>query len=131
MKKSRGKAPLRAARATAADKTIEQSFETARETYGALGVDVDSALDSLEGKLFGIGSESYVAGSHEFYLAYAVANSELLCLDRGHFHPTEETKTLPWGAVWDYYCLSRNAPVGQSWLGVVKDYERSVLSKRS
>ena len=198
-------------------------------------------LDSLEGKLFGIGSESYVAGSHEFYLAYAVANSKLLCLDTGHFHPTEtvadkissvltfldeillhvsrgvrwdsdhvvtltddlqsiarelvysgylsrvhvgldyfdasinrvaawvigmrnmlkalliallepaaalrraenagdftsrlalmeEAKALPWGAVWDYYCLSRNAPVGQSWLGVVKDYERSVLSKRS
>jgi L-rhamnose isomerase len=43
----------------------------------------------------------------------------------------EEAKALPWGAVWDYYCLSRNAPAGQSWLGVVKDYERSVLSKRS
>jgi len=39
--------------------------------------------------LFGLGSESYVVGSHEFYLGYAVANDVLLCLDSGHFHPTE------------------------------------------
>lgn len=45
--------------------------------------------DSVESKLFGIGSESYVVGSHEFYLSYAVANDKLLCLDTGHFHPTE------------------------------------------
>ena len=46
-------------------------------------------LDAIECKLFGIGSETYVAGSHEFYLGYAVANHKLLCLDAGHFHPTE------------------------------------------
>jgi len=46
-------------------------------------------LDAVEGKLFGIGSESYVVGSHEFYLGYAVANKVLLTLDAGHFHPTE------------------------------------------
>ncbi len=46
-------------------------------------------LDSIESKLFGIGSESYVVGSHEFYLGYAIANKKLLCLDTGHFHPTE------------------------------------------
>jgi len=45
--------------------------------------------DSVESKLFGIGSESYVVGSHEFYLGYAVKNGKLLCLDAGHFHPTE------------------------------------------
>jgi L-rhamnose isomerase len=45
--------------------------------------------DSVEGKLFGIGSESYVVGSHEFYLGYAVSRRVLLCLDTGHFHPTE------------------------------------------
>ena len=44
-------------------------------------------LDAVEGKLFGLGSESYVVGSHEFYLGYAVANKTLLCLDMGHFHP--------------------------------------------
>ncbi len=46
-------------------------------------------LDAVEGKLFGIGAESYTVGSHEFYLAYAVANKTLVCLDSGHYHPTE------------------------------------------
>ena len=46
-------------------------------------------LDAIESKLFGIGSESYVVGSHEFYLGYAVKNQKLICLDAGHFHPTE------------------------------------------
>ncbi len=46
-------------------------------------------LDAVEPKLFGIGSESYVVGSHEFYLGYAVRKKKLLCLDAGHFHPTE------------------------------------------
>jgi L-rhamnose isomerase len=45
--------------------------------------------DAVEAKLFGIGSESYVVGSHEFYLGYAVKNRKVLCLDAGHFHPTE------------------------------------------
>jgi len=45
--------------------------------------------DSLESKLFGIGSESYVVGSHEFYLGYALAKRKIICLDLGHFHPTE------------------------------------------
>ena len=46
-------------------------------------------LDAVESKLFGIGSESYVVGSHEFYLGYAIERGVLLCLDAGHFHPTE------------------------------------------
>jgi L-rhamnose isomerase len=46
-------------------------------------------LDAVESKLFGIGSESYVVGSHEFYLGYATSRQKLLCLDAGHFHPTE------------------------------------------
>jgi L-rhamnose isomerase len=197
-------------------------------------------LDAVEGKLFGLGSESYVVGSHEFYLGYAVANKTLLCLDMGHFHPTEtvsdkisavmtfvdeillhvsrgvrwdsdhvvilsdelealaqelvrgdyldrthigldffdasinriaawvigtrcmlkalllalleptaklrqmeaagdltsrlamieELKTLPFGAVWDYYCAKSNVPAGDAWLSEVKAYEKNVLSKR-
>ena len=197
-------------------------------------------LDSVESKLFGIGSESYVAGSHEFYLGYAVRNNILLCLDTGHFHPTEvvsdkisavltwldeillhvsrgvrwdsdhvvilsdeltaiaqeivrgeylrrihigldffdasinrvaawvigtrcmikallgamlepigklraheadgdftarlalleELKTMPLGAVWDYYCLKRNVPAGMAWLDQVRTYEQDVQSKR-
>ncbi|MGA2749917.1 MAG: L-rhamnose isomerase [Verrucomicrobiota bacterium] len=197
-------------------------------------------LDAVEPKLFGIGSESYVVGSYEFYLGYATRKKKLLCLDSGHFHPTEsiadkisavlmsveeillhvsrgvrwdsdhvvilsdeleamaqelvrggflgrthigldyfdasinrvaawtigarcmmkalllallepiaalrkyeaegdftsrlalleEAKTLPYGAVWDYYCESQNAPVGGAWLAEVKRYEKEVLSKR-
>ena len=197
-------------------------------------------LDAVESKLFGIGSESYVVGSYEFYLGYAVRNGVLLCLDSGHFHPTEvvsdkissvltwldeillhvsrgvrwdsdhvvvlsdelraiaqetvrggyldrvhvgldyfdasinrvaawvigtrcmikallaallepiemlqaleaggdftgrlamleECKTLPAGAVWDYYCLTKDVPVGPAWLDEVRAYERGVLAVR-
>ncbi len=45
--------------------------------------------EAVESKLFGIGSESYVVGSHEFYLGYALSRGKMLCLDAGHFHPTE------------------------------------------
>ncbi len=197
-------------------------------------------LDAVECKLFGIGSESYVVGSHEFYMGYAIKNQKLLCLDAGHFHPTEgiadklssvlmyvpeillhvsrgvrwdsdhvvilddalqsiaaelvrnkllarthigldffdasinriaawtigtrntlkallmallepdalreaeksgdfttrlalmeEAKCLPWGAVWDAYCESRNVPAGGAWLTEVKGYENRVLAKRN
>ena len=197
-------------------------------------------LDAVEGKLFGLGLESYTAGSHEFYLGYAVTRKILLCYDTGHFHPTEvvsdklsaaltfldqmllhisrgvrwdsdhvvilsdelqaiaqelvrgkyldrvhisldffdasmnrvaawvigtrsmlkalllallepfeslralendgdytarlamleELKTLPFGAVWDYYCFKQHVPVGAQWLDEVKQYERAVLATR-
>ena len=190
--------------------------------------------------MFGIGSESFVVGSHEFYLGYAVSRKKLLTLDAGHYHPTEgiadkissvlqfmplillhvsrgvrwdsdhvvtlnddllaiareiavngfekrvhigldyfdasinrvaawtigtrnmiralliallesplirtaeaggdfttrlalqeEAKTLPFGAVWDYYCETQSVPVGDAWLTGVKSYEKTVLSKRN
>lgn len=204
-------------------------------------IDRSYLLDSVESKLFGVGSESYVVGSHEFYMGYAIKNNILLCLDTGHFHPTEvvsdkissvlsfldeillhvsrgvrwdsdhvvilsdelraiaeeiirgnylqrvhigldffdasinrlaawvigtrcmlkallialleptdklrqmesarnytsrlamleELKTLPFGSVWDYYCLKADVPVGPAWLQTVKDYEAKVLSQRT
>jgi L-rhamnose isomerase len=197
-------------------------------------------LDAIEGKLFGIGCESYTVGMHEFYLGYAVKNQKLVCLDAGHYHPTEnmsdkissvlcfvpeillhvsrgvrwdsdhvvilddalqaiaqelvrgdylgrthigldyfdasinrvaawtigarnmlrslciamldpidkfkkleltgdytsrlalmeESKSLPFSAVWDYHCLKMGAPIGEEWLAQVKQYEKDVLSKR-
>jgi L-rhamnose isomerase len=197
-------------------------------------------LDAVESKLFGIGSESYVVGSHEYYLGYAITRKKLLTLDTGHFHPTEtivdkisavftaldeillhvsrgvrwdsdhvvivddsllaiaqellrgdflqrthigldyfdasinrvaawvigmravlkalviallepietlreleqcgdftarlalleELKSLPCSAVWDYYCLKHDVPVGPAWIGEVKRYEKEVLSGR-
>jgi L-rhamnose isomerase len=203
-------------------------------------VDPKLNLDSVEGKLFGIGCESYTVGSHEYYLGYAVSRQKLFTLDTGHYHPTEtitdkisavfqfmpeillhvsrgvrwdsdhvvilnddlqalaqelvrgdylddthigldyfdasinriaawvigtrnmlkallqamleptaklqvaeesgdytsrlawfeEAKTLPFSAVWDYYCAKNGVPVGEAWLAEVKQYEKSVLSKR-
>jgi L-rhamnose isomerase len=204
-------------------------------------IDPKYNLDAVESKLFGLGSESYVVGSHEFYLGYAVANQVLLCLDSGHFHPTEvisdkissvltflpeillhvsrgvrwdsdhvvilsdelqaiaqeivrgdylnrvhigldyfdasinrvaawvigmrsalkallmalleptdqlremevagdftgrlalleEIKGLPFGAVWDVYCLKQGVPVGFGFLDEIRAYEKEVLSQRS
>ncbi len=196
--------------------------------------------DSLEGKLFGIGSESYVVGSLDFYLSYAIAKRVMLTLDTGHFHPTEsvadkisavlpflpelllhlsrgirwdsdhvaifneeiiqiaeevvkcrslekvhlatdyfdgsinriaayvigaravlkaflyallepwdilkdheehgrnfqrlalldEMKAMPFGAVWDYYCVQANVPPSHAWMDDVEKYEKEVLLKR-
>ncbi len=198
-------------------------------------------VDSVESKLFGLGSEAFVVGSHEFYLGYALTKGLMVCLDTGHFHPTEsvadkipsllqfcdelllhvsrgvrwdsdhvvivddelrrlaeeivraqaldrvrvaldffdgsinrigawvigvraaqraflmallephaklkeyedkgelfarlglmeEAKTLPIGAVWDYFCRTQEVPVGESWIDAVRRYEKDVLSKRS
>ena len=200
------------------------------------------SLDAVEGKLFGIGAESCTVGSHEFYLGYAITRKKLLCLDAGHFHPTESiadkissvllylpeillhvsrgvrwdsdhvvtfnddllaiareavachrraaggvrlgldyfdasinriaawvigthnllralllalleppairaaelagdttarlalqevSKSLPSGAVWDYYCESKSVPVGHAWLTEVQWHEKNVLSQRN
>jgi L-rhamnose isomerase len=203
--------------------------------------DPDTAKDAVESKLFGIGLETYTVGSHEFYLGYAVQNHLLLCLDIGHFHPTEqvsdkvsavlqflnelllhvtrpvrwdsdhvvtlndevralmqeivwadkldkvhigldffdaginrigayvigtratqkalllalldpvktmrryeeagrkfellalmeEAKTKPFGAVWDYYCLTKNVPVAETVISDIQKYESNVLNKRN
>jgi L-rhamnose isomerase len=217
-----------------------QRLAEALDAVFAEPIDPQLNLDAVESKLFGIGSESYVVGSHEFYLGYAASRQKVLCLDAGHFHPTEtidgkisavmmwvpelllhvsrgvrwdsdhvvtytdelqgiaqelvrgdyldrthigldyfdasinrvaawvigtrnalravlaallepidrlrdaenagdytarlamleELKAMPVGAVWDYYCLTSDAPVGTAWLDQVKGYESRVLSKR-
>jgi len=62
-------------------KSLEEIFE--------IDYSPQQMKDSLESKLFGIGSESFVVGSHEFYLGYALTRKKIICLDLGHFHPTE------------------------------------------
>ena len=52
-------------------------------------IDPAANKDAVEGKLFGIGCESYTVGSHEFYYGYALSRGKLLTLDSGHYHPTE------------------------------------------
>ncbi|MBN2984200.1 MULTISPECIES: L-rhamnose isomerase [Cohnella] len=197
-------------------------------------------LDAVESKVFGLGAEAYTVGSHEFYMGYGLTNNKLICLDAGHFHPTEvisnklsalslfaegillhvsrpvrwdsdhvvtlddelldigkelirgdllgkthigldffdasinrvaawvigtrntikallramlepvealkkaelegdyttrlalteEFKTYPFGAVWDYYCEKSGVPVREEWLAEIKAYEQEVLLKR-
>ena len=62
-------------------KSLEEIFE--------IDYSPQQMKDSLESKLFGIGTESFVVGSHEFYLGYALTRKKIICLDLGHFHPTE------------------------------------------
>lgn len=52
-------------------------------------LDEQYTLDAVESKLFGIGAEAYTVGSHEFYMGYGLTRNKLVCLDAGHFHPTE------------------------------------------
>lgn len=59
------------------DKVFQEELNTAHN------------LDAVECKLFGLGLESYTVGSHEFYMGFAMQNNKVLCLDAGHFHPTE------------------------------------------
>lgn len=66
-----------------------QRLKAALDEILAEEISPEYNLDAVESKLFGIGSESYVVGSSEFYLGYALYKNILLCLDAGHFHPTE------------------------------------------
>ena len=226
---------------TPADRTSpRERLAESLENIFSSPVNSANIKDSVECKLFGIGSESYVAGSHEFYLGYAITRNKLLCLDAGHFHPTEvvsdkissvlmyvpelllhvsrgvrwdsdhvvtysdelqaimheivrggylnrvhigldffdasinrvaawaigtrnalkamltalleptemiqqaerdgdfttrlalmeEMKSMPFGAIWDHYCLRSGVPVGANWLTQVKKYEADELSSR-
>ncbi|WP_204115540.1 L-rhamnose isomerase [Shimia biformata] len=64
-------------------------LEASLDQMLAQKIDKNRMLDAVESKLFGIGVEACTVGSHEFYLGYAIRNNTVLCLDMGHFHPTE------------------------------------------
>jgi L-rhamnose isomerase len=70
-------------------KAPRERLLAALDAVFAKPIDPKLNVDSVEPKLFGIGSESYVVGSHEFYLGYAISRQKLLTLDAGHYHPTE------------------------------------------
>ncbi|MBO0993796.1 L-rhamnose isomerase [Bacillus sp. SD088] len=69
--------------------TPRKRLKEALDEIFAEEIDEAYHLDAVESKLFGIGSEAYVVGSHEFYLSYALKNNKLCLLDTGHYHPTE------------------------------------------
>lgn len=66
-----------------------QRLETSLDAMMSRRLDKAQMLDAVESKLFGIGVEACTVGSHEFYMGYAIRKGTLLCLDMGHFHPTE------------------------------------------
>ncbi len=70
-------------------KDPRERLATSLDEIFAEKLSAEYTLDAVECKLFGIGSESYVVGSHEFYMGYAISRNKVLCLDAGHFHPTE------------------------------------------
>ena len=59
------------------------------QTLDTIYAEKADVIDALESKLFGLGLESYTVGSHEFYMGYAIKNGLALCMDTGHYHPTE------------------------------------------
>ena len=69
--------------------SARRRLEASLDTMLAPAHDKAHLLDAVESKLFGIGVEAMTVGSHEFYLGYAIRKGTLLCLDMGHFHPTE------------------------------------------
>ncbi len=69
--------------------SFRQRLEVSLDRIFATKLSKEHHLDAVESKLFGIGSESFVVGSHEFYFGYATKHQLVLCLDAGHFHPTE------------------------------------------
>ncbi|MFP3124719.1 MULTISPECIES: L-rhamnose isomerase [Bacillaceae] len=69
--------------------TPRQRLKESLDKVFAVEIDEQYNIDAVESKLFGIGSEAYVVGSHEFYMGYALKNNKLCLLDTGHYHPTE------------------------------------------
>jgi L-rhamnose isomerase len=69
--------------------TLRKQLKKSLDEIFAVKYPKNQLKDSVESKLFGIGSESMVVGSHDFYLGYAIKNNTMITLDNGHFHPTE------------------------------------------
>ncbi|SEM59039.1 L-rhamnose isomerase [Terribacillus saccharophilus] len=69
--------------------TPRERLKRSLDQIFAVEIDENYNIDAVESKLFGIGSESYVVGSHEFYMGYALTRGKYLLMDTGHYHPTE------------------------------------------
>jgi L-rhamnose isomerase len=98
---------------------------------------VNIGLDYFDASLNRIGA--YVVGARAVQVAFLYAllepfktlvkfeeqgkNFERLAL-------LELLKTKPYGAVWDYYCMINNVPVGQDYIEKIQEYEQAVLMKR-
>ncbi|SDD55318.1 L-rhamnose isomerase [Terribacillus halophilus] len=69
--------------------TPRERLKRSLDQIFAVEIDETYNIDAVESKLFGIGSESYVVGSHEFYVGYSLTRGKHLLMDTGHYHPTE------------------------------------------
>ena len=94
-------------------------------------------LDYFDGSINRIGA--YVIGSRATQKAFMLALLEPIALlrqyeDEGKYFQRlalqEEAKSLPWGAVWDMYCLQSGVPVGESYIAEIEKYESDVTSRR-
>lgn len=98
---------------------------------------VHIGLDYFDGTINRIGA--YVIGSRATQKAFLLALLEPIerlreYEDEGRYFERlalqEEAKNLPWGAVWDMYCLRKGVPVGESYISDIERYEAEVTSKR-
>jgi L-rhamnose isomerase len=98
---------------------------------------VHVALDFFDGSVNRLGA--WVIGTRSTLKAFLRAllepRAKLLQLEQsgdlfGRLAVLEEAKTLPLGAVWDYYCKTAGVPVGESWIQAAREYERRVLAPR-
>ena len=132
---------------------MPRAYRLAPERYAALGVDADRALKALakipvslhcwQGDDLGLDYfdasinriAAWVIGARTLLLALfelaAIRAAELAGDTTARLALQEESKSLPIGAVWDYYCEAEGVPVGEVWVAEVKGYEKNVLSKRS
>jgi L-rhamnose isomerase len=89
--------------------------------------------DSLEGKLFGIGAESFTVGSHELYIAWAAKHGLMVTLDSGHFHPTESTADKISALLVSFDELALHLSRGVRWdsdhVVILNDESRSILEE--
>ncbi len=69
---------------------LRASLKKSLDEAMAIDYPKEHMKDAIESKLFGIGAEAMTVGSHDFYLGYAISRKKLICLDNGHFHPTEQ-----------------------------------------
>lgn len=112
---------------------VEKGYEFARKAYAAYGVDTDAVIKRLQKLQISLHCWQ---GVLKAILIALLEPTELLLLEekRGNYGNRlalmEEFKALPFGAVWDKYCLEMQVPAGSDWMLDVRKYEEKVLSKR-
>ena len=113
-------------------------MDLAREIIRCDALDrVHVGLDYFDATINRIGA--YVVGSRATQKAFLLALLEPIQLlrqyedeDKGfeRLALQEEAKSLPWGAIWDMFCLQQGVPVGESFIAEIEKYEADVTSKR-